>query len=101
MPTDLKETTKTGIIIKYIKKEETPKLFITNFETNESGYNYFKYNSHHPIAQGEKEIYEKINNLNQKYSNNLELEFYLLESPIEFIDKMEISEEEKSKIELP
>ena len=27
LPTDLKETTKTGIIIKYIKKGETPKLF--------------------------------------------------------------------------
>ena len=100
LPTDLKETTKTGIIIKYIKKSEQPKLFETNFETNESGYNYFEYNSQYPIAQGEKKIYEKIDNLNRTNSDKSKLKFYLLESPIEFIDKMEISEEEKRKIEL-
>jgi hypothetical protein len=98
LPTALEETTKTGIIIKYIKKGETPKLFDTNFITNESGYNYFEYNKNQPIAEGEKDIFSKINNLNKVcYS---ELKFYLLESPIEFLDKMEIDEEEKKKIEL-
>ena len=100
LPTDLKETTKTGIIIKYIKKGENPKLYETDFETNKSGYNYFKYNDKKPIAEGEKEIFKTINNLNIINSNNLELNFYLLEAPIEFIDLIGISEEEKRKIEL-
>ena len=100
LPADLRETTKTGIIIKYVKKGETPKLFNTNFITNESGYNYFEYNKNEPIAEGETDIYSKIDNLNNEYSKNSILKFYLLESPIEFLDKMNITEEEKKKIEL-
>ena len=100
LQTGLKETTKTGIIIKYIKKGETPKLFDTNFITNESGYNYFEYNKDHPIAEGEISINSKIIFLNNEYSNNSEFKFYLLESPIEFLDKTELNEEEKKKIEL-
>ena len=100
LPTDLKETTKTGIIIKYVKKGETPKLFDSKFITNKSGYNYFEYNKDEPIAEGETNIYSTICGLNNEYSNNSNLEFFLLESPIEFLDKMNITEEEKKKIEL-
>ena len=100
LQTDCNETTKIGVIIKYIKKGEIPKLFDTNFVTNESGYNYFEYNKDVPIAEGKNDIISKIKFLNNKNSKNSELKFYLLESPIEFLDKMELNEEKKKKIEL-
>ena len=103
LPTDLKECTKTGIIIKYAKKEEIKnnnfELYKADFYQNEDGYNYFKYSD--KINLEGKTITQKIDELNKANKDKKELNFYLIKTPIEFLDQIEsITDEEKSKIEL-
>jgi ABC-type proline/glycine betaine transport system ATPase subunit len=43
LPTDLKECTKVGIIIKYVKNIEKPRMYKAKFITTDKNYNYFKY----------------------------------------------------------
>ena len=62
LPTKTQECTKIGVIIKYIKKGETPKLYETNFKVNKNGYNYFEYNEYNIIATGQEAIYKKKKN---------------------------------------
>ena len=104
LPTDLKECTKIGIIIKYAKKEERQngiQMYKADFYQNEDGFNYFKYNETNKINLEGKTIKEKIEELNKENSNKEDLKFYLIKAPIEFLDQMEsINEEEKERIEL-
>lgn len=104
LPTDLKECTKTGIIIKYAKKEEREndiELYKADFCQIEDGYYYFKYNDSNKINLEGKSIQEKIDELNKENANKEDLKFYIIKVPIEFLDKIEtINEADKEKIEL-
>ena len=195
LPTDLKECTKVGIIIKYVKNIEKPRMYKAKFITTDKNYNYFKYkdieedeeiklqkkeeieekkeeitnqtyartnsvhskstekksrkkkkrkksnkndtienlpdnktekfpteiledddtmtynpepskiiedidNDQYPII-GKDEIWNKINKLNNLENiKNVKLKFYVIESPIELLDNIEIDESIKEKIEL-
>ena len=195
LPTDLKECTKVGIIIKYVKNIEKPRMYKAKFITTDKNYNYFKYkdieedeeiklqkkeeieekkeeitnqtydrtnsvhskstekksrkkkkrkksnkndtienlpdnktekfpteiledddtmtynpepskiiedidNDQYPII-GKEEIWNKINKLNNLENiKNVKLKFYVIESPIELLDNIEIDESIKEKIEL-
>ena len=99
LPSQSQECTKTCVIIKYSEEKEV-KLFKTTFIQNELGYNFFKYDEKDLIAEGEANIFEKLN-----YYNNLpdikdNFLFFILQTPIEFFDMMNLSKEEKNKIEL-
>ena len=99
LPSQSQECTKTCVIIKYSEEKEV-KLFKTTFIQNELGYNFFKYDENDLIAEGEANIFEKLN-----YYNNLpdikdNFLFFILQTPIEFFDMMNLSKEEKNKIEL-
>jgi len=100
LSTSATECTKICVIIKYAKKNEEAKLYKTELETNENGYNYFRYTEEDIIAEGEQSIHKKINNLNNDPEAKKKLKYYLLKAPIEFLDMMNLSEEEKEKIEL-
>jgi len=193
LPTDLKECTKVGIIIKYVKNIKKPRMYKAKFITTDKNYNYFKYkdieedeeiklpkkeeieekkeeikeqtnirsnsvhdkstetkskkrkkrkkntkndttenlpdrenkkfqseildiemtynaeaskimedidNDQYPIV-GKDEIWNKINKLNNLENiKNVKLKFYVIESPIELLDNIEIDESIKEKIEL-
>ena len=100
LPTKTEECTKIGVIIKYAKKGEEAKMYETFFRTNENNLNYFEYNNDNLVAEGERAIYEKIDELNNNKYAKSDLKFYLLKAPIEFLDQMNLNEEEKEKIEL-
>lgn len=100
LPTKTKECTKIGVIIKYIKKGQKAKMYETYFKTNKSGHNYFEYSEYNLVAEGEDSIYKKIDELNKNENAKSELRFYLLQAPIEILDQMDITEEQKQKIEL-
>ena len=100
LSTSASECTKICVIIKYAKKNEEAKLYETKLEKNNNGYNYFRYTEEDIIAEGEKSIHEKINNLNNSPEAKKKLKYYLLKAPIEFLDMMNLKEEEKEKIEL-
>jgi len=103
LPMEMKECTKVGVIIKYTEKKEDIKLLRTYFRTNEKGKNYFEYDENYKyniIAEGEKNVYQKLNELNHSNVNNSNLDFYLLKTPIEFFDSMKLPKELKEKIEL-
>ena len=101
LPAQTKECTKVGVIIKYAKYGEKIRMYETNFKINENGLNYFEYDENKTVAEGEKSIENKINELNNDPNAKKEIKFYLIKTPIEFLDKMEnLSEEKKKKIEL-
>ena len=101
LPVKTQECTKIGVIIKYANKGENVKLYETHFQTNENGLNYFEYNEKCPIAQGEDSVLQKIDQLNNDPNAKSCLKFFLIKSPIEFLDQMEdLSEEKKKSIEL-
>ena len=104
LPTALCECTKTGIIIKYAKKEERKnviEMYKAEFYQNEDGFNYFKYDESSKIDLEGKTIEQKIDELNKANKDKKELNFYSIKTPIEFLDQMEsISEEDKEKIQI-
>ena len=100
LSTSSSECTKICVIIKYCKKNEIAKLYETKLEINKEGYNYFKYDENCIIAEGEDSINKKITELNNAPDAKTKLRYYLLKSPIEFLDMMDLKEEEKEKIEL-
>jgi len=100
LPTKTQECTKIGVIIKYIKKGQNSKMYETYFRTNKNGHNYFEYSENNLVAEGEKAIYKKIDELNQDENAKNELRFVILQAPIEFLDQMDITEEQKQKIEI-
>ena len=75
-------------------------MYETFFRTNENNLNYFEYNNDNLVAEGERAIYEKIDELNNNKYAKSDLKFYLLKAPIEFLDEKNLNEEEKEKIEL-
>ena len=101
LPVKTQECTKVGVIIKYANKGEVVKLYETYFQTNENGLNYFEYNENSPIAQGEDSVLNKLDQLNNDPYAKSNLKFYLIKSPIEFLDQIEdLSEDKKKSIEL-
>lgn len=101
LPTQMKECTKVGVIIKYTEKKEDIKLYKTELITNKLGKNYFsECNDNCTIAKGEKGVHNKLNELNNNIYANDRLDFYLLQTPIEFFDSMNLTPEQKNKIEI-
>ena len=89
--------TDVGIIIKYSEKNEEVKLYEIPFHTNDIGNNnYFEYNKMSMEAKGTNEIYVELKRLNHSKKSK----FYLIKTPIELLDKMNLSKEIKEKIEL-
>ena len=99
LPTQDRECTKVCVIIKY-SEEKKAKLYKSSFISNEAGYNFFTYNEEDLIAQGEKSIYETLNNINNDGKSKENFLFFLLKTRIEFFDIMGLSKEDKEKIEL-
>ena len=66
---------------------------------NNEGYNYFEIDENE-VYRGRKEIHSKIDELNSDENSKIgEFKYYLLKTPIEFLDNMKLSKEEKEKIE--
>ena len=89
LPTDLKECTKVGIIIKYVKNNNIPKMYKAKFITTAKNYNYFKY------KDNEEEI--------ELPKNEEEIELPKNEEEIELLkneEKIELPKNEE-EIELP
>ena len=128
LPTNLGECTKVGVIIKYVNKDQPIRMFKAKFITNELNYNYFEYgekkedndsrnnsfgnendegneddmddDSDYPII-GKEYIYARLDLLNKKTDiKDMELRFYVIETPIEIYDKMELNDAIKKKIEI-
>jgi hypothetical protein len=76
-------------------------MYKANFRRRNNDGNYFEYNQHNIIACGEYEIYKKLDELNNKENaKEDEFKFYMIETPIEFFDKMWLPLEIKKRIEL-
>ena len=100
LPSKLQECTKMGVIIKYTEKKENTKMYKAFFSRNNDG-NYFEYNEYNIISYGEYKIYKKLDELNNKENaKEDEFKFYMIETPIEFFDKMWLPLEIKKRIEL-
>ena len=100
LPVKTQECTKIGVILKYANKNEKVKMYETYFRTNEIGLNFFEYNENCPIAEGEKNILNKVDQLNNDPYAKQNLKFYLIKAPIEFLDQMDLSEDKKKSIEI-
>ena len=112
LPESSEECTKIGIIIKYVKNKEEISLYNTknDINSNSNNYNFLKQNyyfieENKLIVKGEKEVIEKLKQLNDEKKNELNnkenknneggIDFYILKTPIQFLDNYDIKEKEK------
>ena len=76
-------------------------MYKTEFYVDlKNGLNYFKYAENDLVAKGHAQVFNKIDSLNNNEKAKDNLDFYLIKSPIEFFDEMNLNIEDKEKIEL-
>jgi len=92
--------TKNVFIIKYCKDKESISMYKCNIKNIFE--NFFISEEREKIAIGKENVkkeIEKLNKININDNNSIELNYYIIHTPIESIDKMDINEEIKFQIE--
>jgi len=97
-PESGEECTRRGIIIQH-SFDGTSKLFEVNIETSvQNNYYIFKENTNLNPIEGKDKIYSFFESVNYEYSNKEEKCFFILKTPIKFLDDYDISEDLKRRI---
>ena len=96
LPVSSEECTKIGLIIKYTEKEDNISIYKINLIKQEySNLNYFEYNKNERMVVGKDKVKETLNKLNESH----EQFYYLLLTPIEILDELNIENDLKKRIE--
>lgn len=92
--------TKNAFIIKYCKDKESISMYKCNIKNTFK--NYFISEELEKIANGKENVKKEIeflNNININDNNSTHLHYYIIHTPIESLDNMDIDEEIKFQIE--
>ena len=95
MEVDEGECTKKAFIIKYCSNIEEISLFES--ELKENALNFYYFEEKQEKAKGSDNVKEKIKELNKK--NNIIFEYYIVKTPIEAFDDLNLSEEIKNYVQ--
>ena len=97
LPVSSEECTKIGLIIKYTEKEDDISIYRINLiKQDYPNLNYFKYNKEDDrIVVGKDKVKEQLNKLNKSHKQF----YYLLLTPIEILDELNIENDLKKRIE--
>ena len=97
-PESSEECTTRGIIIQH-SFDGTSKLFEVNIESSiQNNYYIFKENTNLAPIEGKDKIYSFFESINEEFSNKEEKSFFILKTPIRFLDDFKISEDLKRRI---
>ena len=91
------ECTKNAFIIKYCKNIDNISLY--KCELKQNNYGLFYFDEKEEIVKGSQNVKKKIKELNEN-SNNKIFEYYIVKTPIEIFDDLNLSEEIKNYLEL-
>ena len=102
LPTDLKECTKRGIIIRYCNNSyDEMKIYKANFiEEKILDKTYCYLNIGNTIGKGVKQVSEILKGLNYEYTDNEEDYFYYISTKIKLFDEMGLNDNIKNNIYL-
>ena len=102
LPTDLKECTKRGIIIRYEDLEdEEISIYKSNFiEGKYLDKPHYFFNEGYIIGKGIKQVNDLLKGLNYKFTEIEEDCFYYIKTKIKLFDELDISDSLKRKIYL-
>ena len=100
LPTDLKECTKKGIIIRYCNNSyDEMKIYKANFiEEKILDKTYCYLNIGNTIGKGVKQVSEILKGLNYEYTDNEEDYFYYISTKIKLLDEMGLNDNIKNNI---
>ena len=97
-PVSGEETTTRGIIIQH-SFDGTSKLFEVNIESPlQNNYYIFKEKTNLSPIEGKDKIYNYLESVNDEFSDKEEKCFYILKTPIRFLEDFNISEDLKRRI---
>ena len=100
IPKSSDHCTKIILIIQYIDNFDNISVYKANFGNHNeySLYSFFK--QEEKIAEGKNEVIKKLNELNNNSNNSGEIPYYILKTPIEFLDDHIKDIKRRQKIEL-
>ena len=100
LPIGLNECTKRGYIIKYWNKNEDRISKAYFKKTENQGKDYYYFEEIKVIGEGEIQVRQTLNGLNQKYNNNEEDSFFFIRTKIKLFDDLNFSDYYKNMIYL-
>ena len=89
------ECTKNAFIIKYCKSIDN--ISLNKCELKQNNYGFFYFDEEEEIVKGLENVKKKIKELNEN-SNDKILEYYIVKTPIEIFDELNLSEKIKNYI---
>ena len=101
IPKSSAHTTKIILIIQYTQKEKNISLYRTKFDKHNkySKYYYFSKEEKDLIAKGKEKVKEMLDKLNNETDEMKEIPYYILQTPIEFLDNNVEEQNRKYKVE--
>ena len=99
LPKSSDHCTKIILIIQYINKQHNIALYETKFDKHNGYSSFYFFSKGNLITKGKENVRIKLNELNNNNENLIEIPYYILQTPIEFLDNNISDKLKKEKIE--
>lgn len=96
IPKSSDHCTNIALIIHYTENKDNISLYETKFDNHNKYSNFYYFSKEKKISNGKENVKELLKKLNEKEIN--EIPYYILETPIEFLD--EIIQDNNRKLEI-
>lgn len=99
LPKSSDHCTKIILIIQYINNQDNIALYKTKFDKHNKFFSFYFFSKENLITKGKENVRIKLNELNNNTENLTEIPYYILQTPIEFLDKNISDLKKKEEIE--
>ena len=86
LPKSSVHCTKIILIIQYINNQDNIALYKTKFDQHNEYSSFYFFSKENLITKGKENVKIKLNELNNNAENLKEIPYYILQTPIEFLD---------------
>ena len=86
IPKSSDHCTKIILVIQYTESQDNISVYETKFDKHNDYSNFYYFSKNRLIAKGKEEAKKVLDDLNRKKVDNDEIPYYILQTPIEFLD---------------
>ena len=99
LPKSSDHCTKIILIIQYINNQDDIALYTTKFDKHNEYSSFYFFSKENLITKGKENVKIKINELNNNAENSKEIPYFILQTPIEFLDNNIMDKAKKEEVE--
>jgi len=99
LPKSSDHCTKIILIIQYINNQDNIALYKTKFDKHNEYSSFYFFSKEEEITKGKENVKTKLNELNNNTENLKEIPYYILQTPIEFLDNNISDKKKREEIE--